>query len=127
MGRGSAIRHVAALSAVVAGLGLAAASAAGVPSERASTSATKRVGVRDNSFTPKTVRPSVGDRVTWTWKGSNPHNVVFRSVPKGASKKPRSATKTSGTFTRKFTKKGTYRYVCTIHVAAGMRGTVSVR
>src|ERR671925_1376080 len=105
MGRGTAIRHLAVASVVAAGLGLASASASGGPSD-ASTSATKRVGVRDNSFTPKTVRPSSGDRVVWTWKGDAAHNVVFRKVPKGASKKPRSALKTSGTFTRRFTKRG---------------------
>jgi plastocyanin len=89
----------------------------------ATASKTKRVGVRDNSFTPRTTRVAVGGKVTWTWKGVGDHNVTFRSVPSGASKR-RAKTRSSGTFTRSFTKKGTYRYVCTIHEAGGMTGRV---
>ena len=89
-------------------------------------SATKSVSVRDDLFSPRAVSVSRGDKVAWRWKGSNAHNVTFRSVPSGASK-PRSATKTSGRFARTFRKRGTYRYVCTIHQDLGMRGTVKVR
>ena len=53
--------------------------------------------------------------------------MTFRKVPKGASKKPRAKTRSSGTFTRKFTKRGTYRYVCTIHEDFGMTGSVKVK
>ena len=66
---------------------------------------------------------AVGGKVRLSWSGSNDHNVKFRKVPKGASKKG-AGFRTSGSFTRSFSKRGTYRYVCTIHEAAGMKGTV---
>ena len=33
----------------------------------------------------------------------------------------------TGRFTRSFSKRGRYSYVCTIHVALGMRGSVVVK
>ena len=86
-----------------------------------------RVAVKDNFFTSKTVHVASGGRVTWVWRGDLPHNVSFRHVPRGASKKPRARTRTTGHFTRRFTAKGRYRYVCTIHEDDGMKGTVVVR
>ena len=68
---------------------------------------------------------SRGDRVVWRWRGSNPHNVRFRKVPRRASKRG-SDTQSSGRFARTFDRRGTYRYVCTIHEDIGMRGSVNV-
>ena len=107
----------------LAALGLAhtALAAAGAHS-----SATKRVSLHDDFFSPKRITISSGDRVRWMWRGENDHNVRFRRVPRGVSTKPGSSTRFSGTFTRKFRKRGTYRYVCTIHQDFGMTGSVKV-
>ena len=114
------------IGAALAALGLVmVATAAGDRGARAS--ATKSVSVRDDFFSPKTVTIRSGNRVKWTWRESNDHNVTFRKVPRGASKKPRARTKASGTFTRTFRTRGTYRYVCTIHEAFGMTGSVKVK
>ena len=43
-----------------------------------------------------------------------------------AKPKAGSRTKTSGTFSRKLRRRGTYRYVCTIHEDLGMTGSVKV-
>jgi plastocyanin len=83
------------------------------------------VSVRDDAFSPRSASVTVGGKVTWRWRGSNPHNVKFRKVPRGASKRGKG-TQTSGRFSRTFSKRGTYRYVCTIHEDIGMRGTVKV-
>jgi plastocyanin len=91
--------------------------------EGAAAAKAKRVRVDDNFFRPKTVRVSVGGKVTWTWIGFASHNVTFKQVPSGASKKGAS-TRSSGHFTRSFRKRGKYRYVCTIHRSLGMTGTV---
>src|SRR4051812_38508919 len=107
---------VAALAPLVAAPTLQAA-----PS--ANTAATKRVSLKDDFFSPKRVNVTVGGKVRWSWRGSDDHNIRFRSVPKGASKKG-AGTRNKGSFTRSFGKRGTYRYVCTIHEAAGMKGTV---
>jgi plastocyanin len=83
----------------------------------------KRVSIKDDLFSPKTIQVGVGGKVTWVWKGSNSHNVTFRKVPRGGGKRS-STTKSSGRFARTFKKRGTYRYVCTIHQSIGMKGTV---
>jgi plastocyanin len=125
-GRGSTFKGLIALGAALAALGLIQATAA-IGDGGAQASATKGVQVRDDFFVANRVTINSGDRVKWTWREEGDHNVTFRKVPKGASKKPRAKTKSSGTFTRKFTKRGTYRYVCTIHEDSGMTGSVKVK
>jgi plastocyanin len=91
----------------------------------AESSATKRVSVRDDVFSPRNIRVASRDKVIWRWRGDNPHNVRFRSVPGGASRRG-SDTVSSGRFARTFRQRGRYRYVCTIHADIGMRGSVRV-
>jgi plastocyanin len=98
-------------------LAVAGALAAGAIAE------TKGVDVKDDRFSPDTRTIDVDDSVKWTWKGENPHNVTWTSVPSGESKKGKS-TRTEGTYTRTFDKAGKYRYSCTIH--SGMNGKVVV-
>jgi plastocyanin len=82
--------------------------------------ATKKVGVKGLAFVPKSVTIKKGDTVKWSWNtGGVPHNVV------GKGFKTKTAAKV--TFSKKFTKKGTYKYTCTIHKAQGMIGTVKVK
>jgi plastocyanin len=77
----------------------------------------------DNFFEPRSINIHVGDRVVWVWKGDNSHNVTFTKVPKSASRKG-ADTRKDGRWSRKFRKRGIYRYVCTIH--SGQRGTIEV-
>jgi plastocyanin len=102
---------------------LGAAPAVGGPDARSAD--TTRVSVRDDVFSPRNVTVARRDKVVWRWKGDNPHNVRFRRVPSGASKRG-SDTQSSGRFARTFTKRGRYRYVCTIHEDIGMKGSVRV-
>ena len=81
----------------------------------------RTVSARDNFFRSKTVTIRRRGRVTWKWRGSNPHNVTFTKVPRRGSKRG-SRTQTRGSFRRTFKRRGTYSYVCTIH--AGMVGKV---
>ena len=101
-------------------LALAAVSLVIVPAT--AVAATRGVSVKDNFYSSKAVTIHKGQTVKWTWRGKAMHNVT---VTKGPSKF-RSSTKTKGTFTHRFTKKGTYRLVCTIH-APDMKMTVTVR
>jgi plastocyanin len=84
--------------------------------------ATKTVAVKDNHFGTKSLTIRKGTTVKWVWRGRNIHNVTVTSGPS----KFRSGTKTSGTFKHRFTRKGLYRIVCTIH-APGMKMTVRVK
>lgn len=73
--------------------------------------ATKTVTIGDNFFSPKKVSVSKSSTVKWVWNGKNPHNVTVTSGPV----KFASPTKKKGTFSKKLTKKGTYKIICTIH------------
>jgi plastocyanin len=83
--------------------------------------ATKTVRVGDNFFSPRSITISKGSSVRWRWVGDARHNVV---ATRGASF--RSTIKASGTYTRTFRRRGTVRYICTIHPSS-MRGTITVR
>jgi plastocyanin len=86
----------------------------------------KTVEVDDNYFVRQGAAPTVtvrrNDTVVWDWEGRNPHNVTVRRGPV----KFNSPTKSSGTYRKKVTRRGTYRIVCTIHLP-GMRMTLKVR
>ena len=84
--------------------------------------ATKTVQVKDNKFVASSITVKKGTTVKWVWKGEAPHDV---SVTKGPAKF-KSKVQTSGTFSKKLTKKGTYSIVCTIH-APGMKMVVKVK
>jgi plastocyanin len=112
---------IAALAGTaLAGALVAPAVAATPPTARAAAAAS--VTLKDISFTPSTVTISTGQSVTWTWKdGTTPHNVTSQGKHRFKS----STSKSKGTYTVRFTKAGTYKYVCTIHF--GMNGKVVVR
>jgi plastocyanin len=99
-------------------LALLVAAVAAVP---ASGAATRSIAVKDDVFSPKAATVAKGTTVVWRWQGDSPHNVVVTSGPV----RFKSVVQRSGTFRRRLTRAGTYRYVCTIH--AGMRGTIRVR
>lgn len=83
---------------------------------------TATVTLEDIEFTPSTTRVKRGDSVRWVWRdGATPHNVRSR----GSRRFKGSGTRTQGRHTVRFTRAGTYRYVCTIH--PGMDGKVVVR
>src|SRR3954454_3797655 len=83
--------------------------------------ATKTVQVKDNKFVSNSITVKKGTTVKWIWKGDAPHNV---KVTKGPAKFT-SSVKTSGSFKKKLTKKGTYSIICTIH-APGMKMKIKV-
>jgi plastocyanin len=77
--------------------------------------ATRSVKVGDDYFVRKGSVPTVtvkkGTKVTWRWAGKDMHNVAVTKGPV----KFRSSFKTSGSFSKKLTRTGTYTLVCTIH------------
>jgi plastocyanin len=121
------MRKQLTLALSVAGLGLAAValpSTAAGPSTAAdpdaSASATKRVRVGDFFFRSRSITIQRGDTVRWVWVGAAPHNVTVTSGPRRFS----SSTKTDGAYRKRLRRRGTYRYVCTVH--PDMRGKVVV-
>jgi plastocyanin len=92
----------------------------------------KSLEVDDNYFVekgkPHTVTVHTGDTVEWEWEDTtaNRHNVTVIKAPKG-TKKFHSKTMRSGSFEKKLKKPGTYKIVCTIHAAEGMKMTLKVK
>lgn len=87
---------------------------------------TRAVKVADNYFVkrgkPQTVTIRRGSSLRFEWQGRTSHNVVVARGPQ----KFRSPVKTSGTYTRRFTRSGRYLLLCTIHPAT-MRLNVVVQ
>ena len=88
--------------------------------------ATTSVKVGDNYFIKSSGTPKLtvkkGTTVKWRWAGKAPHDVT---VTKGPAKF-KSKTMTSGSFSKKVTKAGTYSIICTIH-QPGMKMTLVVK
>ena len=102
----------------------AALIAAAVPATAASPeTATQKV--RDNFFKPKEVTIKKGGKVTYRWKGSNPHNVALKKPGKSAVFK-RSTIKTEGKYSSRFKVVGKWKIVCEVHPIK-MRGRVIVK
>src|SRR3954462_6606673 len=98
---------------------VSAVAAVAVPTAHAGSS--KTVAVQNNSFSPGSVSIKKGDKVVWKWtQGGVAHNVT----PSGGGASSVTTAKKGFTFTKTFTKAGTYRYVCTIH--ANMKVSVKV-
>jgi plastocyanin len=109
----AAIASLAMLLALAIG-GRPSASAA--PTATASKSVT--VKIKDFSYRPHTLNVAKGTTVVWTNKDSVKHTATRRgSFTTGKIKPGHSAAV-------RFTAKGTYRYICTLH--EGMSGKVVV-
>lgn len=84
-----------------------------------------QVSLKDISFKPAALTIKKGQTVTWTNDDGVGHDVTGQGGP-GANFKSGSAggLMQGDTFSHKFTKPGTVKYVCTVH--ANMKGTIKV-
>jgi plastocyanin len=104
----------AALAGGAAGLAIPALASGG-----AHASAAHHVVIKNIRFHPDTLSIKRGDIVTWLWRDSGiRHNVTGSGF--------KSRTMGNGSFSVRFTRKGTYNYHCTIHFREGMVGKVLV-
>lgn len=77
------------------------------------------VALKGVRFQPGTLNIKRGDSVTWAWNIRNSeHNVTFPGL--------HSKTGSKGSFSVRFSRAGTFSYICTIHVHQGMRGKIVV-
>ena len=90
-------------------------------------SSTKRVKVGDDYYGPAKLTIKQGTKVKWTWlaDNTNSHDVKLGQRPKGVKKFKSASAASDYSFSHKFTKKGTYKIVCTLHHT--MRMTIRVR
>jgi len=91
-------------------------------SSAAKPAANATVVLKNIAFNPRSVTIKKGGSVTWTWRdGPTPHTVTST----GRTHFKSASARMSGRYTVKFTKAGTYHYVCMIH--PGMAGVVIVK
>jgi plastocyanin len=76
------------------------------------------VSIVDNEFDPTSLSVSVGDTVTWTNDGQNPHTVTFSDGVDSDNLGPGTP------FERTFDTAGEFPYACKIH--GSMQATVTV-
>ena len=97
------------------------------PAVTPAVAATKNVAIGDNYFVRASGVPTVtvnkGTKVRWVWRGKSLHNV---KVTKGPAKFG-SPSQTSGSFTKRVKKSGTYRIICTVHGASDQSMKLVVR
>jgi plastocyanin len=79
--------------------------------------ATRTVRVDDNVFRPDAMTVNRGDTVRFRWVGDALHNVRRTSGPSFRN----ISNRTSGTVSRRLTRRGTLRLVCSIHPGMDMR------
>jgi LPXTG-motif cell wall-anchored protein len=91
------------------------------------------VSIVDDAFSPKTITVHVGDTVTWSDNGHNPHSVTADSGAFDSSPSCPSDVSTclhfGSTYSHTFSTAGTFAYHCKIHGGAGgigMSGVVLV-
>jgi plastocyanin len=103
---------------------------AGSADSHAKAAKPKIVKVKDDFYTPDSVRVRKRGRVRWKWTPVfNNHDVTLLKGPRGVKKRDfRSQTTSSPDyrFTRRFKKAGKYRFYCTVHPDV-MRMKVVVR
>ena len=108
-------------SHLAAALATAATAAALVAGAADAAPRTRVVAVSDAGFSVAAIRIHRGDTIAFRWR-SGTHNVTRRGGPAFRTIDDRTA----GTVRRRFPRTGTYRLVCTIHEAYGMKVTVTV-
>lgn len=70
------------------------------------------VAIKNFAFSPATLKVKAGTKVTWTNQDTDAHTVT--SAGKGGPLHS-AALATHATYSYRFTKPGTYAYLCTIH------------
>ena len=116
-------RRIRAAGAAALGALAAASTFAAIPGGAfggAHAASTRTVTLSSLRFHPGTLNIGRGDSVRWLWRErGTEHNVTFSGF--------HSRTQSSGSYTVRFTRSGTFNYICTIHVRQGMRGRIVVR
>jgi len=78
--------------------------------------------VKDDVFSPNSKTYKLGTLVTFKWAGKSPHDVTAK---RGGKKVWSIGLRTKGKVSKRFTKTGTYKLLCTIH-QPGMKATIKI-
>jgi len=115
------VKHSLTAAFVVA-LAVVTPAGVGAASVPARSAQTRTVRIHDIGFHPSRLVIHRRDSVRWKFVDQQvSHNVTSR----GHARFHSSPTRLTGSYSVRFNRRGTYRYVCTIH--PNMRGSVVVR
>ena len=125
--------HRRAAAKMIAGFGLTTAA---LPALAQAKTVEVSMGRGKMVFLPAAVTIAAGDTVKWTNPAVVLHSVTFDpsmavkpenvALPAGVNPFDSGDMGQDATFSHTFTVKGTYKYVCKMHEAMGMIGTVTV-
>ena len=106
----------------------AAALAAAPALAGAAASKKRTVIVTDNYYNPKKLTINPGDTVRWRWdpEETDVHDVKLAKGPKGVRTFQSDPLAAGESFSRRLTKPGVYRIICTFHEEE-MSMTITVR
>lgn len=95
-------------------LAIAGAALVAVPAQAGSR---RSVGVEDNYYAPSKLTVNPGTTIAWTWPdaGGDVHDVKLTSAPAGVRKFATDPGSAGFVYSRKLTKPGLYKFVCTFH------------
>ena len=117
------------IAIVAAGAVALAAAPAVAGSPTAAKPGRLKVAVADNYFGPAKVVVKPGTKVTWHWTdlARTIHDVKLVSAPKGVHRFHSPFGSVGFHYSKHLTKPGSYRFICTLHVGAGMQMRIIVR
>jgi len=117
------------IAIVAAGVVAVAAAPAVARAPQAAKPGRLKVDVADNSFGPAKAVVRRGTKVTWRWTdlARTIHDVKLVSAPKGVRHFHSPFGSVGFHYSKHLTKPGRYRFICTLHVGAGMQMRVIVR
>ena len=125
--------HRRAFTQILAGFGLAVTTA---PALAQAKTVEVSMGRGKMVFLPASVTINVGDTVKWTNPAVVLHSVTFDPgmsakpgnviLPEGVAPFDSGDLQQDAVFSHTFTVKGSYKYICKMHEAMGMIGTVVV-
>jgi plastocyanin len=97
------------------------------PAAASAGSSTKKIQVGDDYYGPSNVTVKKGTTVKWLWRddNGNSHDVKLSKAPSGVKKFHSESAATDYTYSKKLTKAGTYKLVCTLH--QDMKMTIKVK
>lgn len=77
----------------------------------------KTVSIHDNYYTPAKLTIPRGSTVTWKWPTTtgDSHDVTLDKGPKGVKKFQSEIAASDFSYKRKFTTKGAYHIICSLH------------
>jgi plastocyanin len=89
----------------------------------------KTVTVQDNYYGPTKETVNRYLLITWKWtdESADVHDVKLVSGPKGFRKFQTEPASAGYRYSKRLTKPGTYKFVCTLHEDDGMKMTIVVR